>query len=317
MNEFRRNVIVGIFVMGGLAAVGIMIILFGQAPKLWAKGYVVSMFFTSAGPVGNGDPVYINGRQIGEVKWVELRPDPREGVKIVCRINEEIRISDDATPLIKEQSMGFGKPAIQIEEGPENSPKTLPTDGTGILKGSVAGGIAEVIPKSIMTKLENASVALTNLATALTPVADDLHVLFKPQSLTEMKPSTGPAARPLANISTAIQRFDMALKNFNDVVANPANKHNLTAMLNNFNKVSAGLIANTDKLSQLFDKLNQAAEKMSSGQGAAGKFLNNPELYDALTDTAKKLQLAADDLRTLLTQWQENGLKIQGGILGK
>jgi uncharacterized phage infection (PIP) family protein YhgE len=190
--------------------------------------------------------------------------------------------------------------------------------------------------------------ALTDLARALKPVADDLHVLFRPLSTQAVDTATGPH-RPMANISTAVQRLDEALKGFNAIIADPNNQQNIAVMVKNFktvsergitlsdnlinlseqlkktagttddkiNKIASGLIENTDKLSQLFDKLNGVAEKISTGQGTFAKMLNDPEFYDALTDTAKRLQLAADDLRQLLLQWQDKGLKIQGGLLGK
>jgi len=348
MNEFRRNLVVGIFVIIALVILGVMVILFEQAPKFLAKGYTFNIYFPSAGPIQNEDPIYVNGLQVGQVKWIEPLPDLRKGVKVVAFINEGIRIPRDAEPLIKEQSIGFGKPDIRIEVGPENSKENLPTNGTGELHGTVAGGIAEVIPKPIMSKLENASVALTDLARALKPVADDLHILFRPLSTQTVDTTTGPN-RPMANVATAVQRLDEALKSFNQVMADPNNQKNIAVMVKNFrtvsergvtltdnlvglseqlkktvgntderiNKISAGLIENTDKLSQIFDKLNGVAEKINTGDGTLGKLLNDPEFYDAMADTAKRLQLAVDDLRQLLLQWQEKGLKVQGGLLGK
>lgn len=343
MNESRRNIVVAIFVLGGLVILGIMILLFGARPQIFAdrNRYVITILFPSAGPIQGDHPVYVNGIGVGRVWYVEPLPDIREGVKVVCYINKGIRIPVSATPLIKEQSIGFGTPAIRIEVGPHDSGKMLPEDGTGVLHGQIAAGIAEVIPKEIISKIEDTAVAVTDLARALKPVAGDLHQLLKPLSTQAVDTATGPA-RPMANVSTAVQRLDEALKSFNDVLANPRNKRNITVMIENFrvvsengikltqrlneltasadakiNKLGAGLIDSTDKLSQLFDKLNEVAAKMNSGEGTAGKLFNDPELYDALTDTAKRLQLAVDDLRILIQQWQEKGLKIQGGLLGK
>ena len=321
MKEFQRNLVIGVFVLAAIAALGVMIILFGEYPRFWITGYQVTIYFSTAGPISPDDPVTINGVQVGEVKEILHMPDIRKGVKLVCRINEHIDIPIDTEPLLKEQSLGWGKPTIRIDVGPNNSSIILPKDGTGALKGTVAQGIAEVIPKDIMKKIEDAGVSITNLANALKPVADDLHVLLRPQPLTTFetttKTATGPTTRPIANLSTAVQRLDLAIKNFNDVIANPQTKYNITTAVNNFKDVSANLIESTDKLSQIFNKLNQTAEKLYEGKGAAGKFFNDPELYDALTFTAQKLQLAVDELRNLIQQWNEKGLKIQGGILAK
>jgi len=284
----------------------------------------VSIFFPSAGPVQIGDPVLVNGVQVGQVNNVESLPDIRKGVRIVTAIFSRYRIPLDAKPLIREQTVGFGKAGIRIDvNDKENSDKMVPTDGKAELHGTVAGGLAELIPQATMKQIEDAGVALTNLAKALKPVADDLHVLLKQTSLAAVDSPAG-RAHPLANISTAVQRLDLTLKSFNKVMADPNNQKNVEVMLKNFRTVSEngivltkGLVDSTDKLSRVLDQLSSVSEKMNTGQGTAGKFLNNPELYDAMTLTAQRLELAIQDLRTLLQQWQEKGMKIEGGILGK
>jgi hypothetical protein len=323
MQEFRKNVIVGIFVLAAMLSLGAMILLLGKAPQWLSSMYTINIYFPSAGPVQNGDSVIMNGVRVGQVKLIRALPDVRKGVQVEAEIYSEYRIPKDVKPLIKEQSVGFGKSAIRIDVGSENSDQMLPTDGKGVLHGTVAGGIAELVPQATLQKLEDAGVALTNLATALKPVADDLHELLKPTSVAALDSTTAPK-HPLANLSTAIQRLDTSLKGFNKIMADPNNQENIAVMVKNFRLVSEngvvlskGLVTSTDKMSLLLDKLNVMGEKMNNGQGAAAKFLNDPELYEALTLTAKRLEMAIQDLQTLVRQWQEKGLKIEGGVLGK
>ncbi len=323
MQEFRKNVIVGVFVLAAVGCLGVMILLLGKAPQWLSSMYQISIYFPSAGPVQNGDAVLVNGVRVGQVKYIAALPDIRKGVRIVADIYSQYRIPKDAEPLIKEQSVGFGKAAIRIDVDTKKSDTMVPTDGTGALHGTVAGGIAELVPQATMQKLEDAGVALTNLATALKPVADDLHELLKPTSVAALDSTTAPK-HPLANLSTAVQRLDTTLKSFNKIMADPKNQENIEVMVRNFRQVSENgvvltksLVASTDKMSQFLDKLNAVGEKMNTGQGTAAKFLNDPELYEALALTATRLTKTIEDLQTLIRQWQDKGLKIEGGVFGK
>jgi len=342
MMEFRKNIVVGIFVLIALAALGGMIMLFGEKPRALVSSYHVSMYFPSAGPIQNGDSVLVNGVQVGQVDYIAPMDDMRKGVRIVTSILSRYHLPIDAEPVIKGQSVGLGKVAIQITVTENNSSELVPTDGTGELKGVVLEGISELVPKATLKQLEDAGAAITDLARSLKPVANDLHALLKPLSTQAVDaPATGPA-EPMANLSTAIQRLDTTLKNFNNIIADPQNQQNITAMIKNFRNVSeqgvalakelrqltghtdasiekltANLVQGTDKLNFLLDSLNEASNKIANGQGSAARFLNDPELYEALTFSAKRLTLAIDDLHQLLQQWREKGLKVQGGLLGK
>jgi len=348
MNDFGKNLIVGVFVLAGLIALGAMIVIFGEAPYALTPSYIVTMQFPAAGPVRPDDPVFLNGIEIGQVKSIQPLPDIRKGVKVVCTINAKYRIPVDAVPLLREQTLALGKPAIRINVGPDNAQESLPTDDTGVLKGEVAGGIAELIPKSTIQDLQNAGRALTRLAQALEPVAHDLHELLKPTLVEEVDATTQPD-KPLANVSTVVQRFDLAIKNFNRVMGDPENQRNLAVMTKNFRivserglvladrlvglaervdklatsaddrlkRLSRALTDNSDKLSKLLVRLSKAADLLNSPKGSWGKFVNDPELYESLTLTTRRLQLALEDLRGLLRQWQEKGIKIEGGVWAK
>ena len=291
MNEFRKNVVVGAVVLTALIALGTMIILFGEAPQALTSVYRVSMYFPTAGTIQNADPVYVNGVQVGQVEYTAAMSDIRKGVQIVTAIQTRYRIPIDAVPFIKEQGVGFGNSSIRIDVDERNSSTMLPTDGSASLQGQVGGGAAEFIPKQTLKAIEDAGAALADLAKGLRPVADDLHALLKPTTTQEADSTTQPD-RPLANLSTAVQRLDQTLKGLNQIVADPNNQKNIRVTLENFRtvskdtaalakelrevtnktdqrleRVSRGLIENTDKLSHLLDSLKQASDKLSTSEG--------------------------------------------------
>jgi len=347
-DTYRRNLLIGAFVIIGLITLGAMIIMFGEAPQAFTRTYTVNMFFPAAGPVRESDPVLLNGIEIGRIVAVIPQPDIRDGIKFVASVDADYRIPIDAVPLIREQTLALGRPAVRIDVGPENSDQMLPTDGTAVLRGDFARGIEELIPKETMQDLQTAGKKLTELAVSLKPVAADLHELLQSRPIKLLDDKTDPN-RPLANIATAVQRLDATLKNFNEVIGDPQSQHNLKAAVANFhaisrrgidlvdslkalagrlievtdnvdtqvNRISQRITDAADQLSHILDDFSTATDQLARGEGSAGRFLRDPELYESLALTSRRLQLAIDDLRALLRQWHDQGVKIQGGLLGK
>lgn len=356
-NEMKTNLAVGGFTIMALVALGFMVLVFGEAPKTFTATYRVTMEFPKVGAVREGDPVYMNGLEIGSIVDVRAQRDVRKGVQILCNIEKKHAIPMDAQPLIRGGALAISKPSITIEVGPDNSEKMVATDGHAVLIGTFTDGIAELIPKQTMQDLERAGRSLTALSDKLQPVAEDLHYLLQRTPVDEFdaastQPADSPAgtlptSRPLANLSTAVQRFDTALKNFNNVMGDPKNKDNLAVMLENFRKVSErgvtlsdelvktsgklntlidtadskidslsrALMNNSDQLSSLLTELNKTAQSLNSTQGTAGKFVNDPRLYDSLVLTSDRLESTLKDLRELIIDIRDKGIKTN--IFGK
>lgn len=76
--------------------------------------------------------------------------------------------------------------------------------------------------------------------------------------------------------------------------------------------VTRAIVADAEKLGKFFDHLHVVGEKLAKGEGSAGKFLDDPELYDSMVTTMKRLQLAIEDLSSLIKNWQREGLDIKG-----
>ena len=79
MEEGRRNLTVGIFVLCGLLALGILIIQFGRGPTWLVQGstYAIHVHFDEVSGVRAGNLVTAKGIKIGSVDSVELLT-PRE-----------------------------------------------------------------------------------------------------------------------------------------------------------------------------------------------------------------------------------------------
>ncbi|HUW83308.1 MAG TPA: MlaD family protein [Phycisphaerae bacterium] len=72
------------------------------------------------------------------------------------------------------------------------------------------------------------------------------------------------------------------------------------------------IVDNADKLSRVLDHLDEAARGLAQGEGTAGRFVNDPRLYESLVLTTQRLNEAIADLQNLVREWREKGVAIQG-----
>jgi phospholipid/cholesterol/gamma-HCH transport system substrate-binding protein len=66
-----------------------------------------------------------------------------------------------------------------------------------------------------------------------------------------------------------------------------------------------------DSLASALKNIDQAASKLNDNKGTAGKFLNDPALYETLLDATKDLKLTIQDIRRLVDQWEQDGLSLK------
>jgi methyl-accepting chemotaxis protein len=79
----------------------------------------------------------------------------------------------------------------------------------------------------------------------------------------------------------------------------------------NFERTAARIQLAADELASTLRSFNDIAKKVSAGKGTMGRVINDPRLYEALTDTSNNLSLTLKDLRQLIAQWQEKGIKMK------
>ena len=75
MNQTRTELIVGIFVLIGIACLGYLAIRLGKLEILGSGGYVVYADFASVAGLKLGDSVEIAGVKIGKVETITLADD--------------------------------------------------------------------------------------------------------------------------------------------------------------------------------------------------------------------------------------------------
>jgi ABC-type transporter Mla subunit MlaD len=235
MQEFRRNLIVGAFVLLGLAALGVVIVLFGRGPTMLAggEGRILNIHFDSAAGIKEGNYVTVGGLEVGRVRQVRFS-DPRDfesGVLVEVLIDRGYSIPAGSTAIATPPVFGSGRPAVEIVPGPAGQP---PLQAQATIPGRIRGSTESLFPAGLMNTLEKSATQIGDAAEALTPVLRETTDLLKRRSPEEVDREGGPQG----NLSSAVARLDSGFKHVNEIIGDPAVQSQLRDAVANLHEIS-------------------------------------------------------------------------------
>jgi len=124
VNHTRSEMIVGLFVLVGLACLGYLAIKLGKLEVFGATGYTLAADFPSVAGLKVGDPVEIAGVRIGRVDSIGLSEDDR--ARLTLRLNDGVKLQDDAIASVRARGL-IGDKFVLISPGA--SDKIIPPGG--------------------------------------------------------------------------------------------------------------------------------------------------------------------------------------------
>ncbi len=243
MEERRRNVMVGLFVLLGLAALGGLIIMFGQGPTWLMRrdSYPLHVNFAEVSGIKEGTLVTVKGIEIGRVSGVNLTAatEPgagqlvslQAGVEVVLAIKSQYRLPYGSRAQTTEPVLGQGRPPIEIIPGPAGNPALEP--GASI-EGTLRGAIDSIFPPKIVGTFETTARNIGDAAAALTPVLEEARDILEKRAPRTVDQPGGPQG----NLSSTIARLDGTLKHFNDVLGDENVKSQVRETVANARQIS-------------------------------------------------------------------------------
>ncbi len=337
MVDTHQKTIVGVFALAGLVLTGIMVLMFGGGGALFAHTYDLNVHFhDGVAGVADGQSVTLNGKRIGMTKAVEFwNPDNlQEGVRVIVAVEQEYELPATSRVEISASLMGFGRPAILVIVENPDDPAKLTRDGQAEIDGRMIPMLDQVLTPDMQHTLVQTAAHLGELAAALKPVAANLQTILEPRNVREVD-----VAETTANITTLIERLDIAVKNFNWLIGDPESRTNFKQMIANSKTVSEHAIqiaqnANTlvlqgqkvaddtgrlvrslaksiDEASAVLTKLDQTFAALNNPEGTVGLLLNDKRLYEELLLSAKRLTKMLDEAREVMDIVKKGQLKLQ------
>jgi phospholipid/cholesterol/gamma-HCH transport system substrate-binding protein len=319
MSPYRRNILVGVTVLGALIVLGWMILKFGDRPaRIFATPSMRINFITErADGLGAGSNITYRGVIVGKVNVVKRTEDGRE-VLLVADV--------DTTP-----------PLPGNLEGAITTVSALGATSSLVLQATDAALKGELQPG---TTLRAHFVGLQILPPEFGDLARELKLAAKQFSDTQV----------ILHLDEQVKKAGQVLDSANQLIADPKLRDDLKVAISNIrsasetiNKVGGKLdkisddasatlsdvrqtVAKTgnnidslskqvgDRLtqvSQALDHFTSIAAKLDKGQGTAGQLINDPKLYQALVDSTRELNATITDLRRLVQQWEQEGMSLK------
>ncbi len=327
MTSYRKNIVVGLTVLGSLLVLGFMILKFGDAPaKLFTEDQMpISMVADRAQGVNGGSPVYYRGVNVGKIIDVRLAPD---GPKVLIDALIETRnvIPANVVARIRTQGLIGASAAINLEVPPDVAPSGRLAAGA-TLKAEFVG--LEVLPPEFA--------ALAKELTALSRQMRESNVVtHTDEAIVSLRGQIEKAGKLIESVDAIVADPQMksdlkaALANVRDATATAnrigAQLEKTSAKLDavadsaqsTLQKAGGGIDRVTDKLEGRLEQIAKILEttqsitaKIDQGKGTAGLLVNDPKLYAALVESTQTLNATIGDLRRLVQQWEQEGAALR------
>ncbi len=317
---------VGVTVLAALIITGILSLLFGELPSVLRGSYVVYIKFPAAPGVSQDTPIRKSGIRIGKVTKVQFAPD--SAVLITASIDHGIELSRDEAVRIKSGLLGDAE--LEFVPGPNRVPQHVPVQPGDLMVGSVSADPLQAFA-NIEGNLNQAAQALTEAGSEVGKLAKSLNdVLGNNQEQ---------IARIINETDETMQLFKKSLTDVDEIVGDPKTKHDLKQSLNempqllrdtrdtingmqktvalandnlqNIQTVTKALddkgdsminnaAQSVERLDELLGQMNRFTRSLNSREGSLGQLVNNPDLYNNLSQAAVNINRITRQLEPIL-----------------
>jgi phospholipid/cholesterol/gamma-HCH transport system substrate-binding protein len=347
MEDRSRNIVVGITALAGLVGLAFLLMLFGRLPAFLESGYELRVELPSAGGLKQGSVARFSGIDVGRVVSVEFQSPPKRGVAALLRIDEGVAIPREAVATVVSPIFA-GSPHLAFDVRHLDDAQlavTLPTDGTGVIAGSATsllGDLSTKLGESIdavrsdmrepLERFANIEQRFDALSRQWEQVGVNLNDMLESRSVEQVQ-----AGESQPNLTTLIERSDQRMAEIRELLdamhewlsAAQTTTEKLGVAADGvtdtaqrvggaadeakaqFEQLSRRYVAVADDLSGLLGETEQLVRQARDGEGAMGRLINDPRLYENFNDSVERIGLVMDELRLMIQKWNAEGVPIQ------
>lgn len=302
----------------GLTAVFALVVLFFgmqflKGLNLFSDTNTYSMTFDNVNGLSTSTAIYANGVKVGNVGAIEYDYENGKGIIVEAELDKRLRVPKGTIAVIDKDLMGNMQVDLQ-----------MPTDMANILKpgdrieGRLYSGaldaasamvpdVQKMLPKidsiliSVNTLLANPALVQTldNVATATS------NLETASRQVTELMASINGAVPDMAAKADGILgkadgilvKADGAMANANTFTGNLA-KLDVAPTMELVNTTLASTKDAMQKLNTSMNDINKLTADLNNQTGSLGKLMNDPNLYNNLSNTARSADSLLIDLKS-------------------
>jgi len=308
----RRNIVVGIFVIVGLSALGWLIYKFGELPSVVSRigSFQVFVQFPNASGAQEDTPVHFCGYQIGRVVKI-MKPmkryDKVSGLtyyQTVAVLSIDDRYTDIPSNVVpKLMSRGLGSSYIDFKYDPQKEPTALDPNvpesiylyDKAVLQGAT-GMTSEFFPEESQKKFEELigkiSLLIDNTNEVIGSSENQKNVRTVLSNLSE---ATSEATETLKEFGRLSQTGTTTLSNADEWI----------------DQVASSLVQTSDELCKTVSEIRLVLEKVNRGEGSASRFLNNGKFYENLLENSQQLENLLEEIQSFVEKSRDKGLPLK------
>jgi phospholipid/cholesterol/gamma-HCH transport system substrate-binding protein len=289
--ERKSELLVGLFVLIGLALLGTLIVTFGRFHDRFRDSYELLLNVTDAAGIINGSEVRMGGAKIGKVKHTpQLTEDSR--VRITLQIDEDVRIPLGSSFAVASASM-IGDKMIVVTP-PEKK------YGGSITAGSVIEGAG---PSGLDAIQNNAEVITRDAKSLMNDAANTLKKID--DSMADIRDAAGHLSKTLEKVNTSILRQE--------------NLDQINVVVTQFAQTSEKLNKASDEIQPTLVEARQAIQSIRGAAKSAEETMTKVNArvddlkpaFDAIPQATKAIAQAAEKAGRTIDQVTEGR-----GLLG-
>jgi phospholipid/cholesterol/gamma-HCH transport system substrate-binding protein len=326
MSPYRRNVMVGVVVIGALVVLGWMILKFGGQPMaLFTPARIPIHFLCErADGLSNGAIITYRGVSVGQIMTVNRGAN--DAPVVVDGIVDAVPpLPENLKGVIRSQGLvGGGSVMVLVTIDPQ--PKgELKADqqivatyiGLDILPPEFAELAADLRLTSKQFRESNVVTHIDDQVQHIGQLVDSMQSLVGDpkmrkdlqDSMANLRETTATADKITQHLDKFTDDLDRMSKETSATI-NQANS-SIQKTEGHVDDVSKSMEERLVEVSALLQQFQQIAQKVNAGQGTAGQLVNDPQLYQSLVATTQQLNATIADLKRLVEQWEQEGVSLK------
>lgn len=300
MKPIVRDFMVGATVLGGLVALVVGLMFFGELTL--ERRYEVHVRLFNASGLSKASRVTMNGVSIGEVHKTSIVPPPEGGVELTLRINDSITIPRKAVigidkGLIGDASLDFGIPRELTAADLADAIKEGETFDGGN-PSSMFDKITQALDKPL-ARFSQTAERIEQLAETYIRVGVRVEEALEPRSLDEVAAGKSPNLRSLiARIDRTLEGADQVIRDEDLVAGIKRVVAKAETTMNDAQGLVADLRAAAGKVDGFIDSADRTVKSVESAAGTAERTMAT--LAESATATLRSAEDAAGKLAGVL-----------------
>jgi len=335
-----RDFAIGATALVGLVGLAIILMLFGELDMFTRKAYTVEYRLNTAAGLVRGSSVTLNGVPVGQIVDMVPITHPDPGVEVRLSIDDGVRIPRNARVAIAVGLLGDGSLALTSPAPDANGaePDYLSPGDSVQAKASTIFDEFSTLMDTRLEELNNAATSIQELSRTYAAVGQRVGEMLAPRAPGDVD---GEGEEP--NIASIIARLDRALAETNKWVGDEGMRNDTRELIartrtlldetgeamaafrsasetietqaevlgSRVDDVAADVLIATESLSAALEDVRIITSRLVEGEGAAGQFLVNPDLYRSLNDVAVRLEKVMTEGQLLIQKWKAEGLPVR------